>query len=118
MIKQFAIIVGILTISYMIEIGLSIPFPASIIGMLILMLLLVTKVIKLEQVEDISNFLQKEIILFILPLSIGIMGSIHIFEGKFLITVFIVLISTLISIFTTALIMKLALKKTIKEGKK
>lgn len=51
MIKQFTIIVSILAISYMLEIGLDLPLPASIIGMLILLILLLTKTLKLEQVE-------------------------------------------------------------------
>lgn len=106
MIKQFTIIVSILTISYVIEVGLGLPIPASIIGMLLLLVLLLTKTIKLEQVEKVSDLLQGEITLFILPLAIGIMDMVDLFEGKFLITVLIVIISTIISIFATALIMK------------
>lgn len=110
MIKQFTIIVSILAISYMLQIGLGLPIPASIIGMLILLVLLFAKVIKIKQVEKASDLLQKEISLFILPLSIGIIDSIDLFEGKFIITIGIVVISTAISIFTTALIMKVIMK--------
>ncbi|MDD2446150.1 MAG: CidA/LrgA family protein [Tissierellia bacterium] len=109
MIKQLSIIVSILAISYMIEIGLDFPMPASIMGMILLVILLVTKIIKLEQVENISDLLLKDVTLFLIPLSIGIIEKVHLFEGKFLITVFILIISTIISIFMTALIMKLML---------
>lgn len=94
----------------MLEIGLGLPIPASIIGMLLLLILLFTKVIKIKQVEKASDLLQKDISLFILPLSIGIIDNIDLFEGKFLITIAIVVISTAISIFTTALIMKIIMK--------
>lgn len=107
MIKQFTVIVSILAISYILEVGLGLPIPASIIGMLILLLLLLSKTIKLKQVEKASDLLQKEITLFLIPLSIGIIESIDLFEGKFLITIVIVAVSTVISIFTTALIMKI-----------
>lgn len=110
MIRQFLIIVSILAISYMLEIGLGLPIPASIIGMLILLILLASKVLKLKQVERTSDLLQKEITLFIIPLSVGIIENIHLFEGKFLITIVIVAVSTIISIFTTALIMKIIMK--------
>ena len=86
------------------------PIPASIIGMLILLILLVTKVLKLKQVEKVSDILQKEITLFIIPLTVGIIKSIHLFEGKFLTTIIIVAVSTSISIITTALIMKIIIR--------
>jgi holin-like protein len=116
MIGQFTIIVSILAIAYILEVGLSLPIPASIIGMLILLILLLTKIIKLKQVEGISDLLQREITLFLLPLSIGIIGSIELFEGKFLLTILIVVISTIISIFTTAIIMKFMLNKGQRQG--
>ncbi|TJX15619.1 murein hydrolase transporter LrgA [Tissierella creatinini] len=107
MIKQFTIIVSILAISYMIEVGLGLPIPASIIGMLILLILLLTRVIKLEKVEKASDVLQGDISLFILPLAIGIIDSVDLFQGKFLITILIVVISTTVSLFTSAFVMKL-----------
>lgn len=118
MIKQFTILVWILALSYMIELGFGIPIPASIIGLLLLLLLLLTKVIKLNQVEKASDLLQKEITLFIIPLSIGIIESIDLFEGKFLISVLIVMLSTVVSIFTTALIMKVIMKRRFSRGDK
>ncbi|MCR1898315.1 CidA/LrgA family protein [Irregularibacter muris] len=118
MIKQFSIIVSVLVLSYIIEIGFGLPIPASIIGMLLLLILLFTKVIPLEAVENISGFLQKEITLFILPLAIGIMDMVHLFDGKFFLTLLIIILSTTLSIFATALIMKLILgkKRTSKEA--
>ncbi len=108
---QLTIIVTILAVSYGMEIGLGLPIPASIIGMILLLILLLTKIIKISQVNKISELLQKDITLFLLPLSIGIIESKELFEGKFLITIIIVVISTVVSIFTTTLIMKWILNK-------
>lgn len=110
-ILQLTIIVTILAMAYGMEIGLGLPLPASIIGMILLLILLFTKIIKISQVNKISDLLQKDITLFLLPLSIGIIESIDLFEGKFLITILIVVISTVVSIFATALIMKWILNK-------
>lgn len=115
-ILQLTIIVTILALAYGMEIGLGLPIPASIIGMILLLILLLTKIIKISQVDKISELLQKDITLFLLPLSIGIIESIDLFEGKFLITILIVVISTVISIFTTALIMKWILNKKEKRN--
>lgn len=115
MIKQFTIITSILAVSYILEVGLELYIPSSIIGMLLLLIMLVTKVIKLNQVERISDALQGDITLFLLPLSIGIIDRVDLFEGKFLITILIVIISTMLSIFASALIMKLILNKQMKK---
>lgn len=101
----------------MLEIGLGLPIPASIIGMLLLVALLLTKIVKLKDIEKVSDLLQKEISLFLIPLSIGIIESIDLFQGKFILTILIVAISTSISIFTTALIMKIIMKDNEKRMK-
>lgn len=115
MIKQFTIIISILAVGYILEVGIELPIPSSIIGMLILLIMLLTKTIKLKQVERISDALQGDITLFLLPLSIGIIEKVDLFEGKFLITVLIGIISTTLSIFVTAFIMKLIVNKRIKK---
>lgn len=117
MLKQLSIIVLILAISNMLESGFDLFIPASIIGMLILLILLLTKVIKLGQIEDVSNILQKDILLFLIPSTVGIMEKYRLFEGKFLLIILICIISTIISFFATAIIMKLLLrKKNLKGG--
>lgn len=115
MIRQFSIITFILLASHIIVTGLNLPMPSSIVGMLILLVLLLTKAIKLNQVDDISKTLQKDITLFIIPLSIGIINSIELFEGRFLIIILIASLSTSIAIFTTALIMKAIISRSKKE---
>ncbi len=116
MIKQFTIIASVLAISYMLEVALKLPIPASIVGMLLLLVLLITKVIKVENVEKVSDELQRDITLFLIPLAIGIIDNVDLFEGKFLTVVLIVVISTIVSIFVTALIMKLILSMNKHKG--
>ena len=67
MFRQLAIIIGCLAVGEFITWLTGISVPSSIIGMLLLTFLLKVKVIKLEWVETISNFLVKNMGFFFVP---------------------------------------------------
>ena len=72
--KQFAIIIAISAISELLAIFIPLPIPASIYGMSLLFLLLMTGVLKLKQVESAANLL------------LGIMPALFVVSGAGLIT--------------------------------
>ncbi len=51
---------------------LKITFPAPILGIILLFLLLKCKIIEPEKIEDCCNFLLKNMVLFFIPLFVGI----------------------------------------------
>lgn len=55
-VKQFMIIIGISLLGEILHSLLPLPVPASIYGLLILLIALMTGVIKLEQIEEVSGF--------------------------------------------------------------
>lgn len=55
-VKQFMIIVGVSFLGEMLHSLLPLPVPASIYGLLILFMLLMTGILKLEQIEETSEF--------------------------------------------------------------
>ena len=67
MFRQLAIIIGCLAVGEFIVWLTGITIPSSILGMLLLTFLLKVKVIKLEWVETISNFLVKNMGFFFVP---------------------------------------------------
>lgn len=73
MFRQLAIIIGCLAVGEFITWLTGISVPSSIIGMLLLTLLLKVKVIKLEWVETISNFLVKNMGFFFVPPGVALM---------------------------------------------
>lgn len=73
MFRQLAIIIGCLAVGEFITWLTSISVPSSIIGMLLLTFLLKVKVIKLEWVETISNFLVKNMGFFFVPPGVALM---------------------------------------------
>lgn len=73
MFRQLAIIIGCLAVGEFITWLTGINVPSSIIGMLLLTFLLKVKVIKLEWVETISNFLVKNMGFFFVPPGVALM---------------------------------------------
>lgn len=63
---------------------LPLPVPASVYGLAILFTLLATKVVKLDQVEDVAEFLMSIMPLFFLESTVRIMESYGLVKGKIL----------------------------------
>ena len=78
---QLSIILGISFIGELLNAILPLPVPASVYGLIILFLLLCTKVVKLEQVETVSEYLMAIMPLFFIEPTVGIMESYGLVEG-------------------------------------
>jgi holin-like protein len=72
--KQFTVIIAISAVSELLALFIPLPIPASIYGMSLLFLLLMTGVLKLKQVENAANLL------------LGIMPALFVVSGAGLIT--------------------------------
>ena len=70
---QLALILGICYVGDFIHDHTGIPVPGNIIGMLILLVLLCLKIVKLEQIKEVSDFFLKRLSFFFLPPAIGLM---------------------------------------------
>lgn len=73
-----------------------IPIPGSIIGMVILLALLKTKVIRVEQVAELADFLLSNINFFFIPVGVGIMISYKYLEGHYTAGITLILVTTII----------------------
>ena len=72
--KQFTVFIAISAVSELLALFIPLPIPASIYGMSLLFLLLMTGVLKLKQVESAANLL------------LGIMPALFVVSGAGLIT--------------------------------
>ncbi|NLX63115.1 MAG: CidA/LrgA family protein [Tissierellia bacterium] len=70
---QFGIIMFILPIGHIIQYKFNLFIPGTILGMLILLLLLLTRIIKLRWIENITNVLLEHLSILFVPTSVGIM---------------------------------------------
>lgn len=73
--KQFLIILSISFIGEILKAALPLPVPASIYGMAILFVCLVTGVIRLEAVRDTGKFLIEIMPVMFIPAGVGLMAA-------------------------------------------
>ena len=114
--KQFLIILAISLIGEILKSVLSLPVPASIYGMVILFVLLLTGVLKLEQVRDAGKFLIEIMPVMFIPAGVGLMSSWKVLEPVLL----PVSVITVITIFTvmgaTGIVSQIIIRKSGKEA--
>lgn len=80
-----------------------IAFPAPILGIIILFILLKTKIIKETWIESFCNFMLKNMILFFIPIFVGIITYTDIISKNFLAIIMTIIITTTLVIITAGL---------------
>lgn len=73
--RQFLIILSISFIGELLNMVLPLPVPASIYGMVILFVCLVTGILRLEDVKEAGNFLIEIMPVMFIPVGVGLMAS-------------------------------------------
>lgn len=73
-----------------------IPVPGSIVGMILLLILLKTKTLRVEQVSEVTDFLLAHINFFFIPVGVGLMVSYKYLEGHYLAGIVLILVTTAI----------------------
>jgi len=100
-IKQFAIIMGITFLGEVLNNLIPLPIPASIYGMIILFVLLLSGVLKLGQVEETGDFLVNIMPVMFIPAAVGILDSLAAVRTMLIpILITITLITCLVMIIT------------------
>ena len=100
-IKQLAIILAVTAVGEILKFLLPLPVPASIYGLVLMLVLLVTKVIKLEHVKETGEFLIEIMPLMFIPPSVGLMASWGQFK-EMLIPLFVIsVVSTVVVMVST-----------------
>lgn len=101
MIRQLAILFGCLALGELIIYLTHIPLPSSILGMLLLTLFLKLKVIRLEWVRSISDFLVSNIGFFFVPPGVAIMLYFDLIKAQFVPIVTASVVSTVLVLAVT-----------------
>lgn len=116
-IYQVGIISSISFVAELLYVLLPFPVPASVYGLVILLVLLLTKVVKPEQVEDVADWLIKIMpILFVGP-SVGLMNSFDVIKGQVLPLVIMCVLSTLGVMIVTSVTAQIVIRIKRKKEK-
>jgi len=100
-IKQLAIIFAVTAAGEILKYLLPLPVPASIYGLVIMLILLMTKTLKLDQVKETGEFLIEIMPLMFIPPSVGLMASWGQFKEMLIPLVVISIVSTIVVMVST-----------------
>lgn len=109
---QIGIIAMISLLSELLNILLPLPVPASVYGLVILFFLLLLKIIKLEQVEDIANFFMAIMPLLFISPSVSLITSIDIIKGQIVPLVLMIVVSTVVVTAVTGWVAQIIIRLT------
>ena len=109
--RKALIILGIYLLGELLSSLLHLPIPGNILGMVILFILLLTNVIKVENISTVTNFLLDHLAFFFIPAGVGLMTSIGIIKSTWWQLLVVCLSTTIIIIGTTGVIVQVISKK-------
>ncbi|MGP4042551.1 CidA/LrgA family protein [Gracilibacillus sp. D59] len=96
-----------------IQSAFSLFIPGSIIGMLLFFALLTGKIIRVEWIADGIDLLMKDMPIFFVPVTVGVVQYLDFFYGKGSLMIPLVMLSTFLIIGISGLITSLLLKKEV-----
>lgn len=101
--SQAFIFATVMFVSNLISMYLPIPMPASVIGLVLLFVLLTTKIVKLEQVEQLGTSLTGLISFLFVPSGISVIQSLGVMQEVGVQVVGVIIIATIMLLATTGL---------------
>ena len=115
---QIAIIFTICWISQIVEAVLPFPFPASVIGMVLLLILLLVRALKVDHIREKSDFLLSNMAFFFIPAGVGILENFDALRQSLLPFLLVCVLTTIITFFAAAMTVKgvMALQRKNKGG--
>ena len=111
--NQLAIILGLWALGEYISsfIQSVVVIPGSIIGMILLFILLKAKVIKLESINEVSNFFLDNMAIFFIPAGVSLIQSLDIISSNIIVLAITIIISTILVMSITAIVVEKMIKR-------
>lgn len=109
-IRQIGIIFTVCWLSILVEKVLPFAFPASVIGMILLFICLLTGVLKIEHIQEKADFLLENMAFFFVPAGVSIINYFDVLESTWIQLVVICVISTVVTFAVTAWSVKLTVR--------
>ena len=115
MFKQFLILLVINFAGVIIQNLFHLPLPGTILGMLILFILLWTKILKVESVEKVCDFLILNMIIFFLPPAVELLEYMTLLKTGFFKILILLIVTTVITMVVTGKTVEYCIKKMEKK---
>ena len=118
-VKQFAVILLVSFAGELLNYLLPLPVPASIYGLVLMLVCLLTGIIKLDAVRDTACFLSEIMPLMFIPAAVGLMASWSVIKENLLAYLVIAVVTTVVVMAVSGLVTQGVLKRNEKgEGRK
>jgi len=95
LLKQFMIILAVALAGEMFSALIPLPIPASIYGVILMLALLISGLLKVEQVKTVSSFLIEIMPVMFVPAAAGLMQSYHLLAPSIAAYAVITIVSTI-----------------------
>lgn len=105
-ITQVGIIFGVCWAAQIVEQALPFAFPASVIGMILMSLLLAFRVLKVDHIREKSDFLLGNMAFFFIPAGVSIINYFDVLKDWVFQLIFICIVTTVITFAVTAYSMR------------
>lgn len=109
-IKQAGILFALCLISQGVELLLPFPFPASVIGMMLMLILLIAKAVRPGQIKELSDFLVQNLPLLFVPATTGIINYFDLVRDHLFQLLCICVVSLFLTFAATAYAVQLTLR--------
>lgn len=108
--RQFGIILAVTFIGEILKYIIPLPIPASIYGLILMLLVLKTKIISLDQVKETGTFLIEIMPLMFIPAAVGLLVSWETLKNICLPVITITILTTVIVMIVTGKVTQLMIK--------
>jgi len=89
---------------------LPLPFPGSIISMMLLLILLLAGIVKIEHVDEPTQFFLSNLLFFFIPAGVGMIRYLDVIRDNLLVILIINIGVTVLTFIATAYTIKLVLR--------
>lgn len=115
--KQFLTILLMYALGYGVSEAFQLPLPANVLGLLFLLAALCLRIIRMEQVEQVADFIISHLALFFVAPVVGVMMYFDLFARSFL-QIFVPLFASILAgFFVTGHITQLIIRWMAPKGK-
>lgn len=118
LLREMLIVLAIYFVGQFISTALHLPLPGNILGMIILLILLCTKIVKVEQVDTVSTFLLDHLAFLFIPAGVGLLNAVSDLKGNIINLLIIVITSTMVIMASTGIIVQFVMKLMNKNKEK
>ncbi|MBC2855784.1 CidA/LrgA family protein [Cetobacterium sp. 2A] len=115
MIFQLLLLLGINYAGMIIGEGLKLPTPGAVNGLLLLFFLLYTKVLKVNDIDKVCDFLLINMIITFLPAGVRLIDSLNLLQESFFKLIMLLIITTVLTMAVTALSVDFLIKRRDKK---